>query len=341
MEFLNPSYFWTLLLVPVVIGLYLLLAYRRRQGFKAFGDAALVARLTEAVSSRKRRWKAAIYALAFLCLVVALIGPRFGTKLKEVKREGIDMVIALDVSNSMLAQDVAPSRLKRAKFEITKLLDKLSGDRVGLVIFGGDAFVQCPLTLDYSALKLFLDITDTSQMPIQGTDFNRAVDVGIKAFQIKGTDKDSKNKRSRVLLVVSDGEQTGQELQDLRDKASDEGITLFAAGVGETEGVPIPLPEGGFKYDRNGAQVSTKLEETSLKDLAKNGAYFRITRTASNLTDLPDDLANMEKSKFSAAKFAQYEERFQIPLAIGLFLLVGEWLISEKRKRKGMGRVRE
>lgn len=323
-------------------GLFLWAAWRRKKAGAAFGNPELVKRLSNALSGRRRRWKAALYTVAVLLIGLALAGPRMGTRLREVNREGVDVLIALDVSNSMMAEDVAPNRLKRAKFEITKLVDRLAGDRVGLMIFGGDSFLQCPLTLDYSALKLFLDVSDPSQMPVQGTNFEAMMEGAVKAFALKGTDKDSKDSRSKVLLVVSDGESHLGNLSEVHTKAAEAGITLFSVGVGETSGATIPVYLEGRrtdepKTDRQGNVVVSKLEETGLMELAKDGAYYRIARTTSNLTEFSDALSGLERTKFGSARFAAYEERFQIPLALGLLLLFGDLFFSEYRRRKFVG----
>lgn len=345
MDWLHPAFLWSLFAVPVVVAAYFWMAYQRKRARRVFGDPDLVERLTDGISTRRRRWKATIYTLAILLLGIALAGPRIGTKVREVSREGVDLMIALDVSNSMLAEDVAPNRLKRAKFELTKLVDKLNGDRVGLILFGGDAFLQCPVTLDYNALKLFLEISEPDQMPIQGTQYDRMLEVVIKAFNMKGTDKDSKGNRSKVLLVVSDGESHSGEMDALRSKAADAGISIFTAGVGETEGVTIPTYQNGqrtngLKTDRSGQPVVTKLEEASLQDLGKDGAYFRIARTTSNLTDFSDVLAGMEKTKFGTAKFVAYQEQYQWPLGFALLLLLIEWLIPDRRKQPKPNTIR-
>ncbi|HCR48709.1 MAG TPA: hypothetical protein DIW24_03705 [Bacteroidetes bacterium] len=338
MDWLHPIFLWSLLAAPLAISGYLWKALQRKRARDVFGDAILVERLTEGISTRRRRWKAMLFALSMFFLALSLAGPRIGTKVREVSREGVDLMIALDVSTSMLAEDVAPNRLKKAKFELTKLVEKLNGDRVGLILFGGDAFLQCPVTLDYNALKLFLDISEPDQMPKQGTQYDRMLEVVIKAFDMKGTDKDSKGNRSKVLLVVSDGESHSGDMSTLRNKAAESGITLFTAGVGETVGVTIPAylngqRTDGLKTDRNGQSVITKLEEAALQDLGKDGAYFRIARTTSNLSDFSDVLAGMEKTKFGTAKFAAYQEQFQWPLGIALLLLLIEWLLPDRRRK--------
>lgn len=339
MDWLHPSYLWALLAVPVAVGLFLWAAWRRREGFRRLGDPALVARLAAVVSPRRRRWKAALLVLGVLLLGVALSGPRFGTQLREVKREGVDLVIALDVSLSMRAEDVAPNRLARAKNEIKKLLDTLRGDRVGLVLFAGDAFIQCPLTTDYNALRLFLDVADPTLIPTPGSDFGAALRTALKAFENTPAAPDAP--RTRALLVVSDGESHTPLHDDLLDELRRAGIVVFAAGVGETEGTVIPLYRAGrrveYKKDREGRVVTTRLEEETLKTLAEEGAYFRIARTSSSLGKLAAALEDLDRTEFGREQFEAYEERYQWPLALALLLLVAEYLIGDRRRRPGPG----
>ena len=333
MTWLHPDHLWTLVTVPLVVALFVWAAWQRHEALRRFGDAPLVARLTAAVSPRRRRWKAALVALGVALVALALAGPRYGTKLREVQREGVDLVIALDVSLSMQAEDVAPSRLDRAKNEIKGLLSELRGDRVGLVLFAGDAFIQCPLTIDYSAVRLFLDVAEPSLIPTPGTDFSAAMRTAVEAFDVHGAMPDE---RTRVLLIVSDGENHVPEAEAVVERARRAGVTIFTAGVGETEGAPIPVRQGArvaYKKDREGRVVTTRLEEDVLRSLAKNGAYYRVARTSSSLPDLVDDLGRLERTAFGAETFEEHEEKYQWPLALALLLLASERLLDYRRRR--------
>jgi Ca-activated chloride channel homolog len=260
MDWLHPTYLSSLAAVPAAVALFLWAAWHRRRALRRFGDPGIVSRLASTVSSRRRRWKAATVAGAVLLLGIALAGPRFGTQLREIKREGVDLVIALDVSRSMLAEDVAPNRLERARNEIKRLLTELQGDRVGLVTFAGDAFIQCPLTTDYSAVRLYLDVADPSLIPTPGTDFGVAFRMAVQAF---GNPDDGET-RTRALLIVSDGENHIADVDEMVALARREGIVVFAAGVGETAGAPIPIYENGrhvaYQRDSQGNVVHTRLE---------------------------------------------------------------------------------
>ena len=336
MNWLNPTYLWALFLVPVLAALFLWAAWKRKQAASVFGESDLVRRMARTVSTRKRRWKAAILTVGFLFLTIALAGPRFGTKLKEVSREGIDLVIALDVSASMTAEDVSPNRLSRARFEIGKLLSRMTGDRVGIVLFAGDSFIQCPLTLDYSAVRLFLDISDPSLIPTPGTDFERAIETSIRAFK---TGEDGEAERTRAILIVSDGENHIGNIDNLKSKVAENGIVLFTSGVGETAGAPIPVFSRGrrigYKTDRNGETVQTRLEEEGLQELGSDAGYFRISRTSSSLGDFVDAISALHRSEFGTELFEEYEEKYQWPLALAFLLIAGEWWVSEKNKKPG------
>lgn len=336
MDWLHPQYLWGLLLAPVVAALFIWASWKRRRAVRAFGNVTLVERLSAVVSQRRRRWKGGFAVLGVLFLALALAGPRMGTRLKEMTREGIDLVIALDVSTSMYAQDVAPNRLLRAKNEIKKLISELDGDRVALVVFAGDAFIQCPLTTDYSALRLFLDIANENMIPTPGTDFSAALGMALKALEAEDSSPEGEA-RSRALLIVSDGENHATEIDQAVARAREAGVVIFTAGVGETDGVPIPLIRAGrqvgYKQDENGRVVSTRLEEEALRRLAAEGAYFRIARTSSSLSQLTTALDRLETTEYATEQFDEYREQYQWPLALAMAFLLLEVFISDRRRR--------
>jgi Ca-activated chloride channel family protein len=338
MDWLHPHLFWVFFLVPAAALLAIWATRRRSRLLARFGGRTAVSRLTDAVSQRRRRWKSGglVVAAALLCL--ALVGPRFGTQIREVKREGVDLVIALDVSLSMQAEDVAPSRLARSKNEIKNLLDDLRGDRVGLVLFAGDAFLQCPLTTDYSAVKLFLDVANPSLIPTPGTDFVSAMRMAMQAFERAGNDEFGDEERTRALLFVSDGENHIDGINAALSEARSSGVIMYAAGVGETEGAPIPVSRSGgqvaYKKDSQGRIVSTRLHEDVLKELAQDGAYFRIARTSSSLNKITAALDRLDKSEFGSEEFEEYDEKYQWPLALGVLLLMVESLVSDRVGRR-------
>ena len=336
MAWLHPQYLWALAAVPLVAALFMWAAWQRRKAFQRFGESALVSKLAAAVSARRRRWKAALVVLGVLLMAVTLAGPQIGSKLREVKREGVDMIIALDVSTSMMAEDVAPNRLERAKNEIKKLLTDLRGDRVGLVIFAGDAFIQCPLTTDYGAVRLFLDVADPSLLPTPGTDFSAALQMAMQAFEAPSEDEGET--RTRALLIISDGENHVAELSTIIEEARGQDIVIYATGVGEAASVPIPLYRSGrrigYKKDLKGEVVQTRLEEEALKALAEDGAYFRIARTSSSLPEIISALERLDKTEFGADQFEEYEVKYQWPLVFALLLLLAERLVGDRRKNR-------
>ena len=336
MAWLHPQFLWTLALALVALALYAWSSSRRKRAFQRLGNPSLVERLTTGLSPTRRRWKEAFVVAGVLGLALALAGPRVGTQLKEVKREGIDLVIALDVSASMQAEDVAPNRLLRAKNEIKKLLETLQGDRVGLVVFAGDAFIQCPMTTDYNALRMFLDIANANMIPTPGTDFDAAIDMALKALEVPEERPDG-SARTHALLIVSDGENHASDVDRTLQRAREAGVVVFTAGVGETAGAPIPMYRSGqpvgYKKDEAGRVVSTRLEEDALRRLASEGAYFRIARTSSSLSQLTAALDRLERTEYASEEFDEYREQYQWPLAIALLLLFVERLVSDRRRR--------
>ena len=342
MDWLHPTYGWALGLVLMMAGLFGWAAWKRRTALERFGDRGLIAQLAASVRPRQRTLKAVLVVLSGALLVVSLAGPRFGTTVRDVERRGIDLLIALDVSASMQAEDVAPNRLDRAKNEVKKLLNQLSGDRVGLILFAGDAFIQCPLTTDYDAVRLFLDVADPSLIPTPGTDFEIAFETAMHAFdapnrqqRTSDASRPGQKVRTRAMLYISDGENHLGSIDDIVRMARERHIVLFAAGVGETDGARIPIYENGrrvgFKRDRQGQIVTTRLEEDALTELSQRGAYFRIARTTSALSDLTASVNRLEKTTFGAERFEEYEERYQWPLAFALLFLVAASYIRIRR----------
>lgn len=336
MAWLHPDFLWTLAVAPAVALLFLLAAWQRSRIRNRFGSSRLIGRLAASISLRRRRWKAAVLVAAAALLGLSLAGPQVGTRLREVKREGVDLVIALDVSMSMMAEDVAPNRLERARNEIKKLLGELRGDRVGIVIFAGDAFLQCPLTTDYGAVRLFLDVANPDLLPTPGTDFGEALKIAVEAFETPAESEEEAP--SRALLIVSDGENHVPDLDAIVQEARRQGIVIFAAGVGEPSGGPIPLYQGsrriGYKQDLAGQIVHTRLEEESLKSLAQDGAYFQIIRTSSSLPKIIPALDRLNRAEFGTEEFEEYDNKYQWPLAVALLLLFAEAMIWDRRRRR-------
>ncbi len=323
------------LLVPAVATLYWWAWQRKQRDMARLVDSPLLARLAGTVSHRRRRLKAALLLLALVLLVTALARPQFGSRVETVRREGRDIMVAIDLSASMAAEDIAPNRLDKAKFAVADLISRLSGDRVGLVAFAGEAFVQSPLTLDYGAANLFLNAMDLDMISVQGTNLGQAVEVALDGFS--DTDR-----RHRVLLVITDGEDHEAEVDEAVERAISEGVEIFTMGIGSTVGVPIPEVDAngraqGFRRDENGAVVTTSLDEASLQAIATRtgGAYYRASPGGSEVALLAEELSAGEGQEFETEQVTLFDEQYQIFLGLALLLLVAETLIPERRRLHG------
>ena len=327
-------------LVPLLV-LFFIFAFRQKKKVMSlFGNLALVEKLSSSVSRKKQLWKAALAVLALLFLVMSLARPQLGTKLRTVKREGQDIMIALDVSLSMMAEDIKPNRLEKAKHEIGSLLDKLLGDRIGLIAFAGKAFIQCPLTLDYGAARMFLDTMEPDLIPVPGTAIGEAIERAVSAFV-------EKERKHKVLILITDGEEHVGKPLEVAQAAAREGVVIYCVGLGSVAGVPIPVVDSrgnpsGFKKDENGEVVMTKLDELTLEKIAleTGGKYFRASPGEVELDKIYDDIYNMEKKALASQQFAQFEDRFQILLGIVIFLLILELLLPERRRIKDVWKGR-
>lgn len=269
---------------------------------------------------------------AFAFIILGIANPQIGTKMEEVKREGVDIMIALDVSNSMKAEDIKPNRLESAKQEISHMIDKFQNDRLGLIVFAGDSYLQLPLTTDYSAARLILSTIDTDVVPIPGTAIGSAVKLAMKSFA-------SGEKKHKVIIIISDGENHEDDAITTAKDAVEDGAVVHTVGMGSPDGVPIPVYQNGiqsgFRKDQDGNTVVTKLDEQALKQIAESGGgmYIRATNQQDELDTIFKNIQSMEKKEFGAKIFTEYEDRFQYSLAIGLLLLLIEYFISERKNR--------
>ena len=323
---------FALAVVPLAAVLLWVAVLSKRRALERFGESDLVRKLAASVSRRGLIAKRIMLLGALALLIVALARPQFGTRVETVKREGQDIVVALDVSNSMLAEDIAPNRLEKAKLAVSRLIDRLEGDRIGLVAFAGEAFVQSPLTVDYAAARLFLNAMEPDLVPIQGTNLGAALDVSLRAF-------DEQERDYRVLIVITDGEDHEGEIDEALTRANESGIRIYAVGIGSPDGVPIPDFDAhgrrrGFKRDADGNVVTTKLEEATLRHIADEtgGSYTRVTSRGNELDELAEQIAGMEGREIEAQRLTQYEERYQIFLGLALALLVVELLVPDRRR---------
>jgi tetratricopeptide (TPR) repeat protein len=333
LRFAHPLYLWALLAIPVLAVAYFFLHYRRKRLLREFVSEPLVAQLAPDASTAKRSVKHALLLLSLASLIVAAANPQVGTRLEEVKREGIDLFIALDVSLSMKAEDIRPSRLDKAKRDVSDLLRTLHGDRVGLIVFAGEAFVQFPLTADYSAADLFINAVDVEAVPVPGTMIGSAIDVALKSFP-----KDLPTQKA--IVVVSDGENTEGDVAGAVEKARKEGVRVFAIGMGTPEGSPIPIygangERTDYKHDRAGNIVLTKLDESALQQIALStgGSYRRATNAGNEIDEIHKELEAIQKTEMGSLQVTGFEDQFQYPLTFGILLLMIELLLSERRGR--------
>jgi Ca-activated chloride channel family protein len=329
MKIAHPQYLYLLLLLPALALLALYGAARKRADLKRFVSEGMQPHVVLGRSLLKSRAKIALFIAGVLLLVLSLLGPRWGFHWEEIKRQGVDIVVVLDTSDSMLSRDVEPSRLERAKREVYDLIDMLKGDRIGLVVFSGAAFLQCPLTLDYNACMMLLDYADTTIVSHKGTNVAEAIRTAIAAF-------DDIERSSKAIILISDGGNLIGDPMAAAAEAKRQDIKIFAIGIGrEGEEVPIPLPEGGLKYSE-GKMVTTRLEDKLLQDiaLATGGAYVRSVTGDLDLEKIYYEYINekLEKRELQTTRRKRWEERFQWPLMLATALLFSEALIRERRR---------
>jgi len=329
----SPFYLNLLLLVPVLAVFFIFTAIGKRKKLGAFGDIAIIEKLSLSKSLAKDRIRKILLVIAAFFLILSLAMPQIGSRLTMTKRYGVDLLIAVDTSLSMLARDIKPNRLEKAKLEISSLIDKLKGDRVGILTFAGNSFAQCPLTLDYSAAKMFLSVIEAGMMPKPGTAIGDAIRTAAKSF-IK------KERKHKVLILLTDGEDHDTNPVQAAQEAKKEGIIIYTIGMGTRKGEPIPVLDGsgnvkGYKKDKNDEVVMTRLDEDTLQKIAliTDGKYYHATTSEFELDKIYDEISRMEKKELSNRLFTQYEDRFQYFLGIAFILLCVEFIIGD-RKRK-------
>jgi Ca-activated chloride channel family protein len=326
----DKIWFWTLIIIPVIIVLFLIVQLWKRHAQRKFASEQLLKRLSPNRSVFKSILKLVVLSLAFACLSIAMVNPKIGTKLETVKREGVDIVFAVDVSKSMLAEDIAPNRLEKAKQLVTQIINNLASDRIGIIAYAGKAFPQLPITTDYASAKMFLQSMNTDMLSSQGT----AIDEAIQLARTYYNDEEQTN---RVLIIISDGEDHNNIAINVAEEASEEGIKIFTIGVGEPKGAPIPIKQNGivlnYKKDNQGETVITKLNEETLIEIADeaNGEYINGNNTSEVVETIRDILNRMDKKEFEAKEIAEYEDQFQWFLAFGIFFLVIDIFLLERK----------
>ena len=332
MEFGNLKYLYLLWLIPALIAFYIYAFRAKDKAVDAFCGLKLAGRLMPGVSRERQKSKAAMLIVAMLLMIFALTRPKWGFQWEDIKRKGVDIVIVLDVSKSMLAEDIPPNRLERAKRKIHDLLQILEGDRIGLVSFSGLSFIQCPLTLDYSAASVFMECLDTDLIPVPGPDIDKAIRKAMEAFK-------AEDKKSKAIIVMSDGENWVGDAVKAAQDAKEAGITIFTMGIGTETGGPIPLKDDSEEVKKNadGEVIVTKLDEDLLKKIAMEtgGAYVRSVTNNLDLEEiyLKGIRQRIEQKELKSARLKRWEERFQWFLLAAFVLIILESLYSERRRK--------
>ena len=333
-RFEHHIFLWALLgVLPLILIIFLVIQNWKKRKLRQFGNQEIVKRLMPNISRTLPIVKFVLYSFAVTSILIGLANLQFGTKLEEVKREGVDLMIALDVSNSMLAEDLSPNRLERSKRAIYQLIEKLHNDRLGIIVFAGEAYVQLPITTDYSSAKLFLETIGTDIVPTQGTSIGSAINLAMESF-------DFENGTSKSIIVITDGESHEDDGKEAAASAASEDVTVHTIGMGSEQGGPIPIYKNGaqidFRKDNSGNTVVTKLDENMLKEvaIAGNGSYVRASNSNAGLEKIMEKIDKMEKKEFGSKSFKDYEDRFQIFLIIGLILIVIEYFISNRKNTK-------
>ena len=330
-RFAHIHYLYLLALIPAFTAILVLYLLWRKKALDRFGEFHLVRQLIPEFSTRRLIFKFILLMTGFAFLILALADPQTGSRMEKVQRKGIDVMIALDVSTSMLAQDIRPSRLERAKQAVSKLIDRLDGDRIGIVVFAGKAYYQLPITVDYGAAKLFLNAINTNIVPVQGTAIADAIKMAAGSF--------GQTNHSKAIIVISDGEDHQGDVLEQTEAAARNGIFFYAVGMGSPEGNPIPVYSGnvqtGFKKDREGTTVITRLDESLLQRIASigKGIYVRANNSEEGWQKVFDDLNKIQKTELDSRQFSDYEDRFQYFVGFCLLFLIFELFVFDKRNQ--------
>ncbi len=329
--FEHTEYLYALFIIPLLIGIVMVALRLKKRAMKRFGNHKVIAPLMPDISFARPIVKNIFLLLSLALIIIAAAGLKAGSRLKDVKREGAEIVIALDVSNSMLAEDIKPNRLIRAKRAIKKLTERLINDKIGIIAFAGDAYMQVPITTDYDATKLFINSMTPDIVSKQGTNIGAAVELAMRTFS-PVTDK------NKILVIITDGEnhEDKEKTMEMVKQAAEKGITIHCIGMGSTKGAPIPL--GGYNNFRKNKEdeiIVSKLDENTLKQISAqaNGIYIRATNSQLGLETLFDEIDKMRKEETEVKVFSEYENQFQYFVAIALFLLIVEFLIMNRKNK--------
>lgn len=331
-NFAQAQYLLLLLLVPFFFIIQAVVLKLRKRRIRKFGDEALVSRLMPSYSEGKTWIRLVLFSIGFIFFIIGLARPQIGARLKEHETRGAEIMIVLDVSNSMLAEDYSPNRLERAKLAISRLVDKLRDERIGLIVFAGNSFVQLPITTDYVSAKMFLNSISTESVPVQGTAMGDAISTAMKSFSLQ-------SEKSRAVIVITDGENHEDDPVAAAQQAAELGVRVFTIGVGSPEGKPIPF-EGELLKDKDGEIVVTRLDEGILKDVADagNGLYVRAGTSEFGLNPVINEIKKMEDEKYSSIVFEEYDEQFMNFFAIALVFFVLQMLVGDRKPKRHLFR---
>ena len=332
MRFEHPEHLYWLIVIPVLAIIYILFRIGQKRRFERFAQIGMREQLMPGFSTRRANFKFVIFLLMVACVILAMANLQSGSKMEEVKREGIDLYLAVDVSNSMNAEDIVPSRLERSKQAINKLISEMKGDRIGVIVFADKAFVQLPITTDYSAARMFLSTVNTSLVASQGTAIAEAIHLAMKSF--------SEEEHSKAIVIISDGEDHENDAAvKAAQEAAKHGIRIYTIGMGLPDGAPIPEynqygHQTGYRKDRQGNTIITKLNEPMLQQIATagNGLYVRASNSNVGLEKIYDDIEKLDKTEIEAKVFTDYEDQFQWFVGTAIILLLIEILISSSKK---------
>lgn len=324
-QFANPHILWLLLIIPVMVVVLIAISQLRKRNLAKFGNLHILQELMPEISQWRVKTKSALFLTAVAVVIIAAARPQFGSKLKEQKSQGIEMMLVVDISNSMLAEDFAPNRLDRTRYAIDKLFSTLEQDRVGLVVFAGEAKVQLPITTDYRMARSFVKRISPSLVSVQGTEIGQALDLASLSF--------SQNRDAgRVMILITDGETHDSSAIDAAKRAAEQGIKIFAIGIGTPEGAPVKV-DGEFIKDEDDQMVVSRLNEELLQQItaATDGGYIRATNAAFGLEEIVAEIEKLEKGELTTLRFEEYNEQFQWILAIAAVLLLLESLLLARR----------
>ena len=328
-RFEHPEYLYLLLIIPLLAAFYIYSMNNKKRAIKRFGNMMILRKLMPDVSLKKQYLKYWLVSICIVLFIFMIAGPQFGSKLETVKRQGIEVMVCLDVSKSMLSADISPNRLEKSKQVLSKLVDNLKNDKIGLIIFAGDAYVQLPITSDYVSAKMFLSSINPSMVPVQGTAIGAAVRLATRSFSPNETS-------DKTIILITDGENHEDDAVGAVKNAVEKGIKVNVLGVGDPKGAPIPVGgSSNFLKDKEGNVVITKLNEEMCKEIAVagGGIYARTDNTNASLKVLQQEIDKMNKSELDSKVYSEYDEKYQILAWIVLFILVFEFYILDRRNR--------